>query len=67
MKLVMYFGVELLDAVWLDAKEISRPGYLGSLKRQLMKKHALQEDLHTEPEFLILHPAQQSQQKSLSL
>jgi hypothetical protein len=57
MELVMYLGFEQIDSIPLDSEKITKPGYLGSLKRELMQKHTEQlAFLCTEPEFLIVRP-----------
>ena len=60
MELVMYVGLDMLDTVRLNTDQISQPGYLGSLKRELMQKHAGQlEYLSVEPEFLLVQSVEQ--------
>lgn len=62
MKLVMYVGLEEIDAVTLDAERIREPGYVGSLKRELLQKHEGQwQQFALEPEFLLVPSAQQTQ------
>lgn len=39
MKLMMYIGNELVEAVNLDTENISKPGYLGKFKRTLKLKY----------------------------
>lgn len=39
MKLMMYIGNDLIEAVALDHQQVPVPGYLGSIKRQLKEKH----------------------------
>lgn len=59
MKLVMYFGFDKIDAVPLDSQKIAAPGYVGSLKKELLQKHASQRgSLFPEPDFLIVHSLQ---------
>lgn len=51
----MYLGLDMIDAVPLKTEKITEPGYVGSLKRELLEKHILQlQYLTTEPEFLII-------------
>lgn len=58
----MYLGFEQIDAVPLDSEMITKPGYVGSLKRELMQKHTSQlGTLPTEPEFLIVDSGEQVQ------
>ncbi|RYZ27766.1 MAG: hypothetical protein EOO10_11720 [Chitinophagaceae bacterium] len=55
MKLVMYLGDDFIAAVPMDTQKVSQPGYLGSLKRELLQKNA-DVLLHAsqEPDFLVL-------------
>lgn len=39
MKLMMYIGNELVEAINLDTESISKPGYLGKFKRTLKLKY----------------------------
>lgn len=55
MQLMMYLGNDLLASIMLDRNSISRPGYLGKIKRQLMEQYS--EELQIagdKPEFLIV-------------
>lgn len=55
MKLMMYIGNDLIEAVPLDHHQIPVPGYLGSIKRALKEKHAaLLRESATPPEFLVV-------------
>jgi hypothetical protein len=55
MKLVMYLGNDFIAAVPLNTQKITQPGYVGTLKRELLQKNA---DflLHAsqEPDFLVV-------------
>lgn len=54
MKLLMYLDKNLVDCVRIDYRQVALPGYLGSVKRELQKKHtALLEGAESEPEFLL--------------
>ena len=57
MKLMMYIGNDLIEAVPVNDKDLRVPGYLGKFKRYLKQKY---EDLlktATEPaEFLVCNP-----------
>ena len=67
MKLVMYLGLDCIDAIALNTKRISQPGYLGSLKRELMEKYASElQFLSEEPEFLIAGADDRREQKNAS-
>ena len=54
MKLMMYIGNDLIEAVPVDEKDVRIPGYLGKFKRNLKTKYTelIQERL-TAPEFLV--------------
>lgn len=55
MQLMMYIGNDLIASITLDRLSISRPGYLGKIKRQLIEQY--NEDLQMascKPEFLII-------------
>lgn len=56
MQLVMYLGNDFIAAVSVSSQQVRVPGYMGRLKRQLMKENS-QVLAHTfeEPEFLISH------------
>ena len=61
MELVMYVGFDMIDAVRLNTEKITEPGYVGSLKRELMQKNAPQlQYLSIEPEFLIVQSVTQA-------
>ena len=63
----MYFGVNYIDAAALNTRQISQPGYLGSVKRELMERHALElQLLCEEPEFLIAQVNERGQEKDPS-
>ena len=57
MKLMMYIGNDLIEAIQLDDKKIPKPGYLGSFKRNLkLKYRELIEQFPEPPEFLVINP-----------
>jgi hypothetical protein len=57
MKLMMYIGNDLIEAVQLDDKKIPKPGYLGSFKRNLkLKYQELIQQFPDPPEFLVVNP-----------
>ena len=57
MKLMMYIGNDLIEAVQLDDAKIPKPGYLGSFKRNLkLKYRELIEQYPDPPEFLVSNP-----------
>ncbi len=56
MKLMMYLGNDLIESVSVNFTLISIPGYLGSFKRSLKKKHNdLIQQVREQPEFLIVN------------
>ncbi len=62
MKLMMYIGNDLIEAINLDIERISKPGYLGQFKRNLKAKHReLIEEKNDKPDFLVVPPAKKDQ------
>jgi hypothetical protein len=56
MELMMYLSNDLIEAVPVNLKNITLPGYLGNIKRKLEKKYtSLINQANTKPEFLIVH------------
>jgi hypothetical protein len=56
MKLMMYLGSDLIEAVPLDHARIPKPGYLGSFKRNLKEKYReLIMQFAEPPEFLVIN------------
>jgi hypothetical protein len=56
MKLMMYLGNDLIEAVPLDQERIPKPGYLGSFKRSLKEKYKEMIMQFSEPpEFLVIN------------
>lgn len=59
MKLMMYIGNDLIEAIPLNFTMISEPGYLGSLKRALKSKYYdLIQQVPEQPEFLVIRSEQ---------
>ena len=57
MKLMMYIGNDLIESVQLETGRISKPGYIGNIKRILKFKHKELIQFQSEPiEFLIFEP-----------
>lgn len=53
----MYIGNDLIESVPLDDARISKPGYVGSIKRCLKIKYSELIQQHEErPEFLVINP-----------
>jgi hypothetical protein len=56
MKLMMYLGNDLIEAVPLEQERIPKPGYLGSFKRNLKEKYReLILQFAEPPEFLVIN------------
>jgi hypothetical protein len=57
MKLMMYLGNDLIEAIQLNDKDLRIPGYLGKFKRSLKLKYNELLQLSPEPpEFLVFNP-----------
>ncbi|HET9825525.1 MAG TPA: hypothetical protein VFP87_09325 [Chitinophagaceae bacterium] len=57
MKLMMYIGNDLIEAVPLQQENLRQPGYLGKFKRHLKVKYSeLISQSHQPPEFLVIDP-----------
>lgn len=57
MKLMMYLRNDLIETVPLDATLVSKPGYLGSIKRGLKEKYqTLLKEAGEPADFLVVHP-----------
>jgi hypothetical protein len=62
MQLMMYIGNDLIESVPLELKDISRPGYVGSIKRCLKIKYGeLIRQYPDPPEFLVINPLPKTQ------
>ena len=58
MKLMMYIGNDLIEAVPINIQDLKVPGYLGKFKRNLKLKYQEMLRLAAEPpEFLVIDPA----------
>jgi hypothetical protein len=54
MKLLMYLGNDLIDAIIIQREDLQQPGYLGKFKRCLKQKYEdLIQQFQDAPEFLI--------------
>jgi hypothetical protein len=54
MKLMMYIGNDLIEAVQLEDDKIRIPGYVGDFKRNLKIKYSeLMNQFSNPPEFLV--------------
>ena len=54
MKLMMYIGNDLIEAISLNDADIPKPGYVGTFKRNLKLKYKeLIQQFPDPPEFLI--------------
>jgi hypothetical protein len=54
MKLMMFVGNDLIEAVTINPTDLRVPGYLGKFKRSLKSKYAeLIQAASKDPEFLV--------------
>lgn len=61
----MYIGNDLIESVPLDDARISKPGYVGSIKRCLKIKYSELIQQHVErPEFLVISQNSTSTQEA---
>ncbi|HLG40084.1 MAG TPA: hypothetical protein VI461_10460 [Chitinophagaceae bacterium] len=68
MDLMMYIGNDLIESVPLDNGRISKPGYVGSIKRCLKVKHVeLIEQSAERPEFLVIDNSPKVMQEKKNL
>ena len=62
MKLMMYIGNDLIEAIQLDDDKIRLPGYIGHFKRYLkMKYEELINQQKNPPDFLVTSILPQNQ------
>ena len=66
MKLMMYIGNDLIEAIPLEESRIPKPGYVGQFKRNLKLKHRdlIRQHAKNPPEFLVVNPEQATSAKS---
>jgi hypothetical protein len=65
MQLMMYIGNDLIEAVTLDREQVSKPGYLGKIKRHLKEKYETVIAESPElPEFLVIGPVMENKQSN---
>ena len=58
MKLMMYLGNDLIEAVPVNVLDLRMPGYLGKFKRSLkLKYQQLLQQASEPPEFLVIDPS----------
>jgi hypothetical protein len=58
MKLMMYIGNDLIEAIPLQQENLRQPGYLGKFKRNLKTKYSeLISQSPQPPEFLVVELA----------
>ena len=63
MKLMMYIGNDLIEAVPLDKDKVPVPGYLGKIKRHLKEKYRkIIDESEENPDFLVINAFSESQQ-----
>ena len=55
MQLMMYIGNDLIESVPLDRQQVSKPGYLGKIKRHLKEKYHIEiAESGGVPDFLVI-------------
>jgi hypothetical protein len=58
MKLMMFLGNDLIEAVPINVQDLRVPGYLGKFKRNLkLKYRELLQMTPEPPEFLVIDPS----------
>jgi len=58
MKLMMFLGNDLIEAVPINVQDLRIPGYLGKFKRNLkLKYRELLDQIQEPPEFLVADPS----------
>lgn len=63
MQLMMYIGNDYIESVKLDPDRISKPGYLGTFKRNLKVKYKELISQHGSPaDFLVVDVIPKSQE-----
>ena len=69
MKLMMYIGNDHIESIKLDPERISKPGYLGTFKRNLKLKYKDLISEHGSPaDFLVIdHSSQATNKQSANL
>jgi len=61
MQLMMYIGNDHIESVKLDPDKISKPGYLGTFKRNLKLKYKdLIMEFGSPADFIVINPAPSS-------
>jgi hypothetical protein len=64
MQLMMYIGNDHIESIKLDPDRISKPGYLGTFKRNLKLKYKDLISEHGSPaDFLVIDSSQQKANK----
>lgn len=57
MKLMMYLGNDLIEAIPINTADLRVPGYLGKFKRNLKLKYQEMLQMAAQPpEFLVFNP-----------
>ncbi len=65
MQLMMYIGNDHIESVKLDPERISKPGYLGTFKRNLKIKYQDLISQHgSSADFLVVNTVPQAAEKS---
>jgi hypothetical protein len=64
MQLMMYIGNDHIESVLLDREKISKPGYLGTFKRNLKVKYKELISQHGSPaDFMVIDNSPQAANK----
>jgi hypothetical protein len=64
MQLMMYIGNDHIESIKLDPERISKPGYLGTFKRNLKIKYKELISEHGSPaDFLVIDQSSQTSNK----
>ena len=68
MQLMMYIGNDHIESVTLDKEKISKPGYLGTFKRNLKVKYKELISMHGSPaDFIVVNMNLGAQASSVSV
>jgi hypothetical protein len=67
MKLMMYIGNDHIESVSLDKEKISKPGYLGTFKRNLKVKYKDLISEHGSPaDFIVINMSEDANKTSVT-
>ena len=66
MQLMMYIGNDYIESVKLDPERISKPGYLGTFKRNLKVKYKELISIHGSPaDFIVVGEVKQAYSETI--